>query len=58
MTWCPLKIHVHLKLVNVALFGNSLYRRTQGKMGSYWIKVSLNPVTGVPVKRGNLETDT
>ena len=43
MTLCPPKIHVHLKLVNVALFGNSLCRCTQVKMGPQWIGAANNP---------------
>ena len=39
------------------IWKESLCRRSQGKMRSYWIRMALDPMTGV-LYEGNLDTDT
>lgn len=38
--------------MNVSLFGNSFYRYNQIKMRLYWIRLGLNLMTHVHVRRG------
>lgn len=53
------KIHTHTEPQDVTSFGSMVFADVLSsvKISSYWIRMSLNPVTSVPIRRPHKDTD-